>query len=225
MRIDLLSGATALRTNGARAAGGEAITTTGKQFLDLPVQDTTDAQLVARSKDGDVGAFGELVQRHQRAIYGIVSRMVADRDDVDDLVQEVFVQAFRSMQAFKGEAAFSTWVYRIAVNTTVKHMRKTKIRKAASIDDPVTGLAESLVSSNGDGPETAAERLERTTAVRSALEKLPEKHRAVVVLHYFQNVGCDEIARITGCSVGTVWPRKWNWSRTCVWATAFRPRT
>jgi len=162
---------------------------------------------VARIKDGDAGAFGELVQRHQRAVYGIVSRMISDRDDVDDIVQDIFVQAFKSIPGFKGDAAFGTWVYRIAVNTTIKHMRKAKIRRAASIDDPETPLADSLVSANGDGPEDAAEKMERDRAVRRAVESLPEKHRAVVALHYFQNFSCDEIAKITGCSVGTVWSR------------------
>ena len=171
------------------------------------VREEPDATLVARIKDGDVGAFGELVGRHQRAVYGIVSRMIPDRDDVDDVVQDVFVQAFRSMPSFKGEAAFGTWVYRIAVNTTIKHMRKSKIRRAVSIDDPDTGLDDLLVSSNGDCPQDATERLERSQAVRRAVETLPEKHKAVVVLHYFENFGCDEIAKITGCSVGTVWSR------------------
>ena len=189
------------------AAGGETIATTGKGFLDSVVREEPDATLVARIKSGDVGAFGELVQRRQRAVYGIVSRMVADRDDVDDVVQEVFVQAFKSVTGFKGEAAFGTWVYRIAVNTTIKHMRKAKIRRTASIDDPVTGLADSLVASNGAGPEDAAEKLERDAAVRKAVETLSENHRAVVVLHYFENFSCDDIAKITGCSVGTVWSR------------------
>lgn len=133
--------------------------------------------------------------------------MVSSRDDVDDIVQEAFVSAYKSVGAFKGEAAFSTWIYRIAVNTTIKHMRKSKVREAASIDDPVTGLADSLVSSNGDGPEQAAEKRERDEAVRSAVQELPEKHRAVVVLYYFQDLGCDEIAKVLECSVGTVWSR------------------
>ena len=162
---------------------------------------------MARIKDGDAGAFGELVERHQRAVYGIVSRMISDCDDVDDIVQDIFVQAFKSLAGFKGEAAFGTWVYRIAVNTTIKHMRKARIRRGASIDDPATGLSDSLMSNGSDDPDEAAEKAERKEAVRRAVETLPEHHQAVVVLHYFQNFSCDEIAKITGCSVGTVWSR------------------
>ncbi len=171
------------------------------------IREDTDAALVAKTKAGDVSAFGQLVQRHQRAVYAVVSRMVESRDDVEDIVQEAFVSAYKSMHAFKGEAAFSTWVYRIAVNTTIKHARKMKIRTATSIDDPNTGLAETLVSNGGDGPEDAAQDRARNAAVREAVNTLPEKHRAVVVLYYFQELGCEEIAKILGCSVGTVWSR------------------
>ena len=163
--------------------------------------------LVTKAKDGDVGAFAELVRRYQRATYGIVSRMVDDRDDVDDIVQEVFVQAYRYLPAFREQAAFSTWIYRIAVNTTIKQMKKIRTRQAASIDDPDTGLSEVLVSADGDGPEDALHRKERDEALRKAINALGEKHREVVLLHYFQNCSCEEIAKAVGCSVGTVWSR------------------
>jgi RNA polymerase sigma-70 factor, ECF subfamily len=179
--------------------GGRSLETTARQ--------DTDVALAARARSGDVGAFGELVKKHERAICGVVCRMVANRDDVDDIVQEVFVNAFRCLASFKGEAAFSTWLYRIAVNTSIKQMKKIKVRQATSIDDPLSGLAEALVSKNGDAPESAAERRERNEAIRQAVLMLNEKHRAVVVLHYFEDLSCDEVAKIMGCSVGTVWSR------------------
>ena len=175
--------------------------------MDTIARDDTDATLVANVKSGDVGAFGELVERHKRAVYGVVSRMISDRDDIDDVVQDVFVTAYKSIPAFKEQAAFSTWLYRIAVNTTIKQMRKSKVRQAASIDDPLTGLGDSLVSGKGDGPEEAAQRAERSEAIRNAIRTLPEKHQAVVALHYFENLSCDEIARVMECSVGTIWSR------------------
>ncbi|MCX8052720.1 MAG: sigma-70 family RNA polymerase sigma factor [Armatimonadetes bacterium] len=187
--------------------GGETIATTGNELLDHVVWEEPDAGLVARVKGGDAGAFGQLVARHQRAVYAIVSRMVSDRDEVDDIVQDVFVQAFKSLGGFKQEAAFRTWIYRIAVNTTIKHMKKARVRRGASIDDPANGLNGSLVSNGSDDPNDAVEKAERREAVRRAVETLPERHRAVVALHYFQNLTCDEIANIMGCSVGTVWSR------------------
>ncbi|OFX13643.1 MAG: hypothetical protein A2Z18_08750 [Armatimonadetes bacterium RBG_16_58_9] len=180
---------------------------TGRKSLDSISGADADTTLVARTKTGDVSAFGELVDRHQRAVYGIVSRMVDDRDDVDDIVQDVFVQAYRSIDNFRGDAAFSTWVYRIAVNMTIKQMKKIKARQAASIDDPLNGLADQLASCDFDKPERQAERKARDEALRNAIAKLPEIHQTVVVLHYLQNCTCDEIARAMGCSVGTVWSR------------------
>ncbi len=169
--------------------------------------DETDAALVAKAQSGDVGAFGELVSRYSRSVYGVVSRMIDDRDDIDDVAQEVFVLAYRYIGQFRREAKFSTWIYRIAVNTTIKQMKKIKIRRATSIDDPETGLAEVLTSSEMEHPERIAERKARSEALRRAILDLPEKHQAVVVLHYFENLGCDEIARVLECSVGTVWSR------------------
>ena len=184
--------------------GGVTIVSTEEKVLD-PKQ--ADAALVAKAQDGDAGAFGELVHRYSRPVYGVVSRMVTDRDDVDDIAQEVFVLAYRSIRSFRCEAEFSTWVYRIAVNTTIKQMKRTKARQACSIDDPATGLADVLVSAEADRPERIAERKARNKALRQAVLELPEKHRAVVVLHYYENLGCDEIARVLECSVGTVWSR------------------
>jgi RNA polymerase sigma-70 factor (ECF subfamily) len=133
--------------------------------------------------------------------------MVSSRDDVDDLVQDIFVQAYRSVDRFRGHSAFSTWLHSIAVNTTIKYLRKMKARRAMSIDDPATGIEDTLVSNGHTPPSEAAEVEERKRAVRSAVEELPEKHRAVVVLHYFEDHSCEEIAEILNCSVGTVWSR------------------
>ena len=166
-----------------------------------------DAGLVAKAQTGDVGAFGELVRRYSRTVYGVVSRMAGDPDDVDDIAQEVFVRAYRSIGSFRGDAEFSTWVYRIAVNTTIKLMKRIKTRQACSIDDPASGIAELLVSAEADRPDRIAERKARNAALRKAVLGLPEKHRTVVVLHYFENLACEEIAQVLECSVGTVWSR------------------
>ena len=170
-------------------------------------KEEVDNELVLRARDGDLAAYSELVSRYQRAIYGIVSRMVVARDDVDDLVQDVFVLAYRSIGRFRGQSAFSTWLHSIAVNTTIKHLKKMKTRQAMSIDDPNTGIEETLVSDSHRPPVDAAEDMERKQAVRVAVDELPEKHRAVVILHYFEDYSCDEIAKILNCSVGTVWSR------------------
>jgi RNA polymerase sigma-70 factor (ECF subfamily) len=166
-----------------------------------------DHELVLCAGKGDLVAYSVLVDRHQHTIYGIVSRMISNQDDVDDLVQDIFVQAYRSIGGFRGQSSFSTWLHSIAVNTTIKYLRKMKSRQTVSIDDPNARMEDMLVADNDRSPSAAAEESERQVAVRSAVEKLPEKHRAVVVLHYFEEYSCEEIAKILNCSVGTVWSR------------------
>ena len=151
-------------------------------------------------------AYAELVSRHQRAVYGIVSRMVQRRDDVDDLVQDIFVLAYRSIGSFRGDSSFSTWLGAIAVNTTLKHLKRSKSRQAVSIDDPEIALGEVLAVGE-PGPEDVAEARARNAAVRKAIDGLPDKQRVVVALHYFEDYTCEEIAKMLSCSVGTVWSR------------------
>ena len=175
--------------------------------MDTITGENTDATLVAMSRNGNTDAFGDLVRRYQCRVYGVVSRMISDRDEVDDIVQDVFVLAYKSMPSFRGDSSFSTWVCRIAVNVTIKAMKKRKTRHAASIDDPAAGLSEVLVSSDADRPDIRLENRAKSAALREAIETLPEYHRAVVVLHYLRNCTCEEIAEIMQCSVGTVWSR------------------
>jgi RNA polymerase sigma-70 factor (ECF subfamily) len=166
-----------------------------------------DFDLVTRARQGDLAAYGALVEKHKRAVYGIVSRMVSSRDDVDDLVQDIFVLTYRSIGGFRGQSAFNTWLHSIAVNTTIKYLRKMRSRQAVSIDDPEAGVERTLATSGQSGPPDAAEEEERKRAIRNAVEQLPEKHRVVVALHYFDDYSCEEISKILNCSVGTVWSR------------------
>lgn len=168
----------------------------------------TDVNLVAKAKRGDVAAFGDLIERHQRSVYNLVCGMVHNRDDADDVVQEVFVLAYRNIASFREECSFTTWLHRIAVNTTLKYIRKMKIRQAVSIDDPDTGLDKTLTT--GDGEDTAQNKAlgrVQNQEIRKAVDTLSEKHRIVVLMHYFGDYSCEEIAGILGCSVGTVWSR------------------
>lgn len=166
-----------------------------------------DLDLVLRAQAGETAAFGELVDRHQRAVYGIVSRMVDSRDDVDDLVQEVFVSAYQAIGRFRRDAKFSTWLHTIAVNTTLKRLRKMKRQRTVSIDDLSTGLASMIRAENNPSPAEALQEGDRANAVRRAIDSLPDKQRIVIVMHYFEEYSCEEIAAALKCSVGTVWSR------------------
>lgn len=170
-------------------------------------KEDADLDLVLRVQAGELSAFGELIDRHQRAVYGIVSRMVSSRDDADDLVQDVFVSAFRAIGSFRRDAKFSTWLHTIAVNTTLKRLKMMKRRSTVSIDDPETGLADMIRADDGPSPAESLQNREQSEAVRRAIDSLPDKQRIVVVMHYFEQHSCEEIAAILKCSVGTVWSR------------------
>ena len=166
-----------------------------------------DSELVRLAANGDVDAFGELVARHERAVYSVISRMALCRDDVDDLAQDAFVLAYRSIGSFRGESSFATWLYSIAVNTTLKSLKRGKRRQALSLDDPDIALGETLVTTDQPDPAEAAHARDRNRRVRQAIDTLPEKQKVVVLLHYFEDRTCEEIAKILHCSVGTVWSR------------------
>ena len=159
-------------------------------------------------------AFGVLVQRYQRPMAALVARMTDSPDDVDDIVQELFVRAWKGIPRFRGEAQFSTWLYRIAVNTAIKHRTKQRSDNAISLSaENLAGGLESLQApddaapTQGGDPFRAVQHKERDTEVRKAVLALPEKQRTVVVLHYFEGHSCEEISKIVGCSLGTVWSR------------------
>jgi len=167
----------------------------------------TDTELVRLAQNGSLQAFEQLVARHQRSVYSLVSRMIYSRDEVDDLVQDIFVQVYRTLPGFRGEAAFGTWLYRVAVNMARKRLKRLSSHASVSLDDPETNLGERMLSEGVPDPQEEAVRAQRDRAVREAIARLPEKHRLVILLHYFEERSCEDIAHILSCSVGTVWSR------------------
>jgi len=169
--------------------------------------DGQETYLVRQARQGDVACFGELVHRHERAVYAVVARMLPSRDEADDLVQEVFLAAWKGIGRFRGDAKFGTWLHTIAVNATLRRLKSLSRSSAASLDDPDAGLGDQISGDPGDGPLEQVCCAEDRAAVRSALQKLSDNHRMVVVLYYYEQYTCDQIARVMGCSVGTVWSR------------------
>lgn len=166
-----------------------------------------DRALVEKAKAGDRAAFEALIARHQRPVYSLVSRMIFSREEADDVASEVFVLAFQNITRFRGEAAFSTWLYRIAVNLSLKRIKKLSKMKAVSLEEVREKRGEGILEDDAAEPSEEAESSQRARVVQGAVAQLPPKHRAVVSLHYFADMSCDEIAEILGCSVGTVWSR------------------
>jgi RNA polymerase sigma-70 factor (ECF subfamily) len=152
--------------------------------------------LVERATDGDREAFGELVRIHQHEVYTLAVRLIRDRDQASDVAQDAFVRAWRAMPKFRGDAKFSTWMYRITVNTAWTHRsRESKVRL-----DSLESLSDDPVSTSLD-PERAAESVSAGPQIKQALMDLTESVRTVVVLKDVYDWSHSEIAEHLDISV------------------------
>ncbi|MDH7570615.1 MAG: sigma-70 family RNA polymerase sigma factor [Armatimonadota bacterium] len=164
-----------------------------------------DAELVALAKRGDREAFEELFRRHYRQVFAVVFRVLNNPAEAEDAVQDAFVRAFNGLRGFRGEAAFGTWLCRIAINVALRRAQRTRV-PLASLSEAGGEAAESDPPDPVNMEELVHQRAE-AGEIRRAVAALPPKHRAVVSLRYFEGYSCEEISRVLGCSVGTVWSR------------------
>lgn len=169
-----------------------------------------DAALVDRSKAGDVRAFEMLVVKYQRRIERLIGRMVRDVDLVPDIAQETFIRAYRAMPQFRGESAFYTWLYRIAVNTAKKALMElkrdpvvTESALASRDDDDETSRVENELS-DGETPEALLASKQIAAAVNSAMQALSEDLRQAITLREIEGLSYEEIAELMNCPIGTV---------------------
>jgi RNA polymerase sigma-70 factor (ECF subfamily) len=158
-----------------------------------------EASLVEDARRGGREAFAELVRRHERRVHGIVLRMAADRADADDLAQEVFMTAWRAVGSFRSGSSFYTWLYRIAVNTSLSFLKKRGREKdRAPFDENLA------VAGHASGPEGRSALNELTARIDEAVAALPVHFRASFALVVDQGLSHAEAARILGCSENTV---------------------
>ena len=167
----------------------------------------TTEELIRASKAGDMSAFEELLILYQDRVYTHCLHLTGNADDAQDLAQDVFIQAFRKLSSFRGDADFGTWLHRIAVNLWINHARKNSKVAYVSYDEPVpTGDGEvtrELVTTE-DSPAEILEASERAYIVQLALAKLPEEFKTVTILRDMEGYSYDEIADMLDCSLGTV---------------------
>lgn len=166
----------------------------------------SDKLLVARVQQGDKRAFDLLVMKYQYKVHAIVSRYVKDFDEVNDVVQEAFIKAYRALAKFRGESAFYTWLYRIAVNTAKNYLvAKNRRPPASDVDAEEADYFEGSDRLRDiDSPENLLYRDELEAAVDQAIKNLPEDLRTAVTLREFEGLSYEEIAEIMDCPVGTV---------------------
>jgi len=170
------------------------------------VAQDTDKELVRRVKQGDKQAFDLLFSRYQHKIMNLVSRYVREPEDVEDVTQEAFIKAFRALPRFRGESAFYTWLYRIAINTA-KNYLVARSRRPPGVDvdvDDAEFVDGSDALKESESPEAALARDELSTAINAAIAELPEDLRSAVTLREFDGLSYEQIAQIMGCPVGTV---------------------
>ena len=166
----------------------------------------SDGRLAQRAGKGDTDAFAELVVRHQDYIYNAVMHLVSAPHDAEDIAQEVFMRAFRSIGGFRREAEFSTWVYGIMLNCVRNHWRRQGRRKDTASFAPRCGEDDttSEPTSPDDGPSEMSQRSETVAAVRRAIDELDVELREVIVLRDIEGQPYEALARIIGVPLGTV---------------------
>lgn len=184
--------------------------TIGRTFVSSPeVQAERDGDLllVRRVQSGDVAAFDHLVLKYRERIFSVIYNLTANKEDTYDLSQETFIKAFQSIGRFKAKSSFFTWLYRIAVNSTLTHLKKNRFKSFLSFETlheeaSPSDVLEALSSkSNTEKPALLKELQYK---LNEALQTLSVKHRTVIVLFEIDDLSHQEIADIMNCSVGTV---------------------
>ena len=166
----------------------------------------TEQELIARAKAGDDEAFAQLMRDNEKRIYNLTLRMTGNPEDAMDLAQEAFLNAWRGLKFFKGDSAFSTWVYRLASNACIDHLRRQKRRQDISASMPVNDEDDSTpdIPDERFQPEQELERQELRRAVADGLEQLSDEHRQVLVMREINGLSYQEIADVLDLEAGTV---------------------
>jgi len=166
-----------------------------------------DFTIVKRVQAGDVAAFDQLILKYRERVFGVVYNLTANREDTSDLTQDTFIKAFQSINRFQGHCSFFTWLYKIAVNTSLSHLRKNRLRSFFSLekiqeDGTNAQLLEQLTDKNGADRDTYLHELQQK--LNEAMQKLSIPHRTVITLFEIDGLSHSEIAEVMGCSEGTV---------------------
>jgi len=170
-----------------------------------------DSRLVAKCQAGDTAAFGELVTRYRTKAYAMVYNMVRNEQDAWDLTQDGFVKAWKSIDRFRGQSSFYTWLYRIMTNVTIDWLRKKQIEGVSEFDETIalTGIEPGSATTPHSEPlpSRKLEQVETRQRIDAAIARLSPEHRSVLVMKEIDGLQYQEIADALGCSIGTVMSR------------------
>jgi len=166
-----------------------------------------DGMLIDRTKGGDRSAFDQLISKHQQRAYQYAYRLTRDPEEASDVVAEAFIRMYKALQNFKGDSAFTTWMYRIATNCFLDIRKKKRSRPAISLEAAVQTPDGEVVYQFEDtrpSPQDEAERVEAMSEVQKAIQLLPAYQRAIILLFHAEMQSYDEIARALKLPIGTV---------------------
>jgi len=167
-------------------------------------RELSDVDLIAGTIAGGEDNFEELVRRYQRPIVGYVFRMLGDYESALDVTQEVFIKIYNSLERYSSEYKFSTWIYRIAHNAAIDHMRRNSVTPQSLETESADGTYQLQIESSDPTPEQDRERSEWRTQIDSVVKCLPTAYRDLILLRHSQDMSYDEIAEVTGLPLGTV---------------------
>jgi RNA polymerase sigma-70 factor, ECF subfamily len=163
-----------------------------------------DRELVAIAVSGFDGSFEELVRRYQRPISAYVYRMVGNYESALDLTQEIFIKVYNSLNRYRAEFKFSTWIYKIAHNAAVDHLRRTATREQSLVIGPEGDTFDLPLESALLSPEQESEQKERRGEIEAVVRALPANYRELIILRHSQDLSYEEIVEVTGLPLGTV---------------------
>ena len=164
-------------------------------------KEINDYRLVQRVQKGDKKSFDLLVLRYQQRVTAVVGRYNLSSEEIKDITQETFIKAYRSINRFRGESKFYTWLYRIAINSTKNHLI-AKSRRPPDVDIDVSEITSLLQSTTGPESEFEAERLEQI--VQTAISKLPQELKVAMIMREYEGMSYEDISSIMECPIGTV---------------------
>jgi RNA polymerase sigma-70 factor (ECF subfamily) len=174
----------------------------------------SDHELIKRcQKKKDLKAFETLIKRHQNKVRAVIYKLTINTEDLDDISQETFIKAFRSINSFKGNASFSTWLCSIAINTCKDRLR-SKNRQEQNIIHMQEERLKEIPDNNEDSPDRQLSLSEDKQLVFKEIQKLPDAQKIALILHDIESFSYEEIATISNCPVGTVKSRLFNARKT-----------